>query len=297
MELRQLKYFVTVAHLGSYTQASKALFITQSTISQQIRNLEDELGVDLLIRDTRHVTLSDYGEQFYKYALKILEDAQAGVERIQDVKKLHVGTLSIGSTYSFDPLLRQTVIDFSRRYPHIRLNILSTSKEILREKLLNRELDLALSYKSTVGDERVESHLLFRSQLCLIGRKDSFKDHPKEIRVEDLANYPLALPSKGLQARDTLDSILFGSNIKLDIRLEINSIHDLMNLVGDSSLFTALSSEAIHHRDYFEAIPIVHPDGRMDGCYHFLKGPYRRASALKFVELLTENNSFNQTFS
>ena len=75
MELRQLRYFVEVARLKSYSLASKTLFITQSTISQQISKLEEELGVELLARDTRHVALSDYGEQFYPCALQVLEDA------------------------------------------------------------------------------------------------------------------------------------------------------------------------------------------------------------------------------
>ena len=98
MELRQLKYFVEVGRLGSFSLASKALFITQSTISQQIQKLEEELGVELLTRDTRHVALSDYGEQFYPCAVQVLEEARAGVDRIRDVKELKVGTLSIGAT-------------------------------------------------------------------------------------------------------------------------------------------------------------------------------------------------------
>ena len=78
MELRQLKYFVEVGRLGSFSLASKSLFITQSTISQQIRKLEEELGVELLTRDTRHVTLSDYGEQFLPCAVQVLEDMEKG---------------------------------------------------------------------------------------------------------------------------------------------------------------------------------------------------------------------------
>ena len=117
MELRQLKYFVEVGRLGSFSLASKSLFITQSTISQQIQKLEEELGVELLTRDTRHVTLSDYGEQFFPCAVQVLEEARAGAERIQDVKALQVGTLSVGATYSFGPLLKQTVLDFYRKYP------------------------------------------------------------------------------------------------------------------------------------------------------------------------------------
>ncbi len=287
MELRQLRYFVEVGRLGSFSLASKSLFITQSTISQQIQKLEEELGVELLTRDTRHVTLSDYGEQFYPCALQVLEEARAGTERIKDVKALKVGALSVGATYSFSPLLKQTVLDFYRKFPRIRLNLVITSQEDLWQKLLDRELDVALTYKSPLGDDRIESHLLFQSRLCLVGRIGELKGVGKEVSVQDLSRFPLALPSKGLQARDTLEAVLFAQNVKLDIRLEINSVRTLLDLVGSSPLVTILSEEAIQQVDGFEAVPIAHPDGRMDGCYHFLKGSYHKNAAQKFVELLT----------
>ena len=297
MELRQLKYFVEVGRLGSFSLASKSLFITQSTISQQIQKLEEELGVELLTRDTRHVTLSDFGEQFYPCAVQVLEEARAGAERIKDVKALKVGTLSVGATYSFGPLLKQTVLDFYRKYPRIRLDLVITSKEELRQKLLDRELDVALTYKSPIGDDRIESHLLFQSRLCLVGRIGELKGVGKEVCVQDLSRFPLALPSKGLQARDTLEDVLFAQDVKLDIRLEINSVRSLLDLVGNSPLVTILSEEAIHQVQGFEAVPINHPDGRMDGCFHYLKGAYHKMAAQKFVEFLKENNSFNQTLA
>lgn len=296
MELRQLKYFVEVGRLGSFSQASKALFITQSTISQQIQKLEEELGVELLTRDTRHVTLSDYGEQFLPCAVQVLEEARAGAERIKDVKALKIGTLSVGATYSFGPLLKQTVLDFFRKFPRIRLDLVITSKEDLWQKLLDRDLDVALTYKSPLGDDRIESHLLFQSRLCLVGRVGELKGVGKEVSVQDLSRFPLALPSKGLQARDTLEDVLFAQNVNLDIRLEINSVRSLLDLVGSSPLVTILSEEAINQVHGFEAVPIGHPDGRMDGCYHYLKGSYHKNAAQKFVEFLKENNSFNQTF-
>ena len=295
MELRQLKYFVEVGRLGSFSLASKSLFITQSTISQQIQKLEEELGVELLTRDTRHVTLSDYGEQFLPCAVQVLEEARAGAERIKDVKALKVGTLSVGATYSFGPLLKQTVLDFFRKFPRIRLDLVITSKEDLRQKLLDRDLDVALTYKSPLGDDRIESHLLFQSRLCLVGRVGELKGVGKEVSVQDLSRFPLALPSKGLQARDTLEDVLFAQNVNLDIRLEINSVRSLLDLVGSSPLVTILSEEAINQVHGFEAVPIGHPDGRMDGCYHYLKGSYHKNAAQKFVEFLKENNSFNQT--
>lgn len=287
MELRQLKYFVEVGRLGSFSLASKSLFITQSTISQQIQKLEEELGVELLTRDTRHVSLSDYGQQFYPSAVQVLEEARAGAERIKDVKALKVGALSVGATYSFSPLLKQTVLDYYRKYPRIRLNLVITSQEELWQKLLDRDLDVALTYKSPLGDDRIESHMLFQSRLCLVGRIGELKGVGKEVSVQDLSRFPLALPSKGLQARDTLEDVLFAQDVKLDIRLEINSVRTLLDLVGSSPLVTILSEEAIHQVQGFEAVPIAHPDGRMDGCYHFLKGSYHKNAARKFIELLT----------
>lgn len=287
MELRQLKYFVEVGRLGSFSLASKSLFITQSTISQQIQKLEEELGVELLTRDTRHVSLSDYGQQFYPSAVQVLEEARAGAERIKDVKALKVGALSVGATYSFSPLLKQTVLDYYRKYPRIRLNLVITSQEELWQKLLDRDLDVALTYKSPLGDDRIESHMLFQSRLCLVGRIGELKGVGKEVSVQDLSRFPLALPSKGLQARDTLEDVLFAQDVKLDIRLEINSVRTLLDLVGSSPLVTILSEEAINQVQGFEAVPIAHPDGRMDGCYHFLKGSYHKNAARKFIELLT----------
>ncbi|MBO7366896.1 MAG: LysR family transcriptional regulator, partial [Bacteroidales bacterium] len=76
-----------------------------------------------------------------------------------------------------------------------------------------------------------------------------------------------------------------------DIRLEINSIRYLLDLVGSSPLVTVLSEEVIHQADGFEAVPIAHPASRMDGCYHQIKGAYHKLAARKFIELLMENNS------
>ena len=119
---------------------------------------------------------------------------------------------------------------------------------MLRQKTLDHELDLALTYKSPIGDDRIESHLLFQSRLCLIARKGVLKGVGKEASVQDLTRFPLALPSKGLQARDTLESILYAQNVSLDIRLEINSVRSLLDLIANSSLVTMLSEESIRDK-------------------------------------------------
>ena len=158
--------------------------------------------------------------------------------------------------------------------------------------LLDRELDIALAYKSSISDERIDSRLLFENRLCLIGRHDELKGCPNPVPVDVLSHYPLALPFKGLQARDMLESVLFGHDVELDIRLENNSIHAVLDLVQSSPLLTILSGESVQDIKGLTAIPIDHPESRMLGCYHFLKGVYQKKATRTFIDILTENNRY-----
>jgi LysR family cyn operon transcriptional activator len=177
----------------------------------------------------------------------------------------------------------------------VKLNIFNTSTATLKQMLLDHELDVALTYKSPMDDDRIESCLLFQNSLCLIGRRDALKD-AKHVEVQTLSRYPLALPIKGLQARDTLESVLFAKNIDLDIRLELNSIHAILDLVKSGSVFTILSGEVAHGIPELRAVPIHHPEGKMYGCYHSMKGTYRKKATETFIRILTENNSFRSVF-
>ena len=82
-----------VAQTGSFSQAAKELFISQSTLSQQIQQLENEVGVKLLERNTRKVTLSEYGQEFLPYAKNLIYDAEACLGSIMDVRNMATGKL------------------------------------------------------------------------------------------------------------------------------------------------------------------------------------------------------------
>ena len=105
MELRQLKYFVNVAETNSFSEASRLLNITQSTLSQQIKQLENELGVMLFERSSHRVRLTDIGEAFLPEARHTLHAADMCIDRMNDIRGLKAGCLNIGSTFSFIPLL------------------------------------------------------------------------------------------------------------------------------------------------------------------------------------------------
>ena len=292
MEFRQLRYFVKVAELRSFSEASKALFISQSTLSQQIKQLEEELGVELLVRDSRHVSMSDYGEQYLPYAKQVLKDVDTSTERMNDVRQLKIGTLNVGATYTFCPLLADTVRDYMKKYPGIKLKIYCRSMENLREMLEHGQLDVALSYKPLQSYDDIDSHILFNSNLCVIAGKDNPVAKKERIRLAELENLPLVLPAKGLQARNAFDSLLYGQNFKFDVRLQINDLSMLLDMVSRTNLVTLLSGATIHSNKNFVAISLDHPHSEMQGSFHLLKGTYCKNATKEFLKMLVENNSF-----
>mgnify|MGYP004463806987 CR=1 FL=1 len=292
MEFRQLRYFVKVAELRSFSEASKALFISQSTLSQQIKQLEEELGVELLVRDSRHVSMSDYGEQYLPYAKQVLKDVDTSAERMNDVRQLKIGTLNVGATYTFCPLLADTVRDYMKKYPGIKLKIYCRSMENLMEMLEHGQLDVALSYKPLQSYDDIDSHILFNSNLCVIAGKDNPVAKKERIRLAELENLPLVLPAKGLQARNAFDNLLYGQNFKFDVRLEINDLSMLLDMVSRTNLVTLLSGATIHSNKDFVAISLDHPHSEMQGSFHLLKGTYCKNATKEFLKMLVENNSF-----
>ena len=123
MELRQLKYFVKVAETLNFSEAAKILCVTQSTLSQQVKQLESELGTELLTRGSHKVAFTEAGSELLPHAQQTLNEAEMCKIRIKDLNSLSTGKLNIGVTYSFSPILTETLITFVKMYPKISLNI------------------------------------------------------------------------------------------------------------------------------------------------------------------------------
>jgi LysR family cyn operon transcriptional activator len=294
MELRQLKYFQKVAELQNFSEASRQLNITQSTLSQQIKKLEDELNVTLLLRDSHHVQLTDIGEAILPAINRTLRDANACKEIINDVQELNYGTLTIGATQSFTLLLKETILDFMKLYPGIKLTIHCQAMEQLMQMLDKEEIDIAISYRpKTPLFDTIESRTLFSSQLCVVVSETHPLAYKDFIRLSELEQYNLALPTKGTQARNTFDVITKNMELRLKIGVEVSAIHMLLDLVRGTRFVTVLSKTTILQYDGLKAIPIKHPGCGMEGSYHIRKGAYLKRATRQFLQMLSEKNSFN----
>jgi DNA-binding transcriptional LysR family regulator len=170
MELRHLRYFVAVAEELHFTRAAERLHIAQPPLSQQIRALETELGVQLFERTRRSVALTDAGHALLIRARAMLSVAQALPEELQRVARGEVGQLRIGfsSTLPLTKLLRDVVADHRRSLPGVALNLREMHSQLQFDSLRRGELDVGLVRYNERAPEGIRLEVLRRDPLRLV---------------------------------------------------------------------------------------------------------------------------------
>lgn len=289
MELRHLKYFVMVAETLNFSEAAKRLYVTQGTLSQQIQQLEGEIGAQLFGRTRHSVALTEAGEELLPLAIRTIEDSETCSNRMRDLKGALAGTLRIGTTPSFSSLLTDTVRKFIKEHPGVQLKIQSETAGELIEMLRRKELDLALAFKPAMAYEELESEPLFRNSLSAVMRKDHPLASRKFLTLEDLESHRIVLPGKGLQARRAFDRYLGLDTRKLDVTVEVNDPNLIMDIVQSTNLITVISSLASYYRTNLVAIPLEGGNYSMVGCVHRHKEGYRKRAADIFIDMLRDS--------
>lgn len=290
MELRQLKYFEKACELKNFSEASRMLHISQSTLSQQIKQLEDELNVLLFDRIGKRIIPTEAGLAFLPFARNSILEAENGKQIIKDLKGIMTGTLNIGVTYSLSHLLTCSITEFKKTYPGIKVIInFGTSKEqikLLEEKLV----DCVLSFEPEEIDEEYDKIKLFSSRLYFIVHESSPLAHLSSISLKRLQNIELILPAVGFATRMKTDEICCNNNITLNTVMEINDVQTIINLIRKGNWGTILTKAAIKDEPDLKAIPILSAEILTSQAYLFWpKGSYRKKSAIEFAEFVQKS--------
>lgn len=192
MELRHLRYFVTVAEAQSFTQAAKKLFTTQPSLSQQIKDLEHEVGVQLLDRSARLIQLTPEGEVFLQHAQDALNSAQLAMQAARQVaqqrqQQIHIGFLNVAEIKLLPTLLQQ----LKQHMPNLQLHIQSLTCLEQIQALKNASLDLAFT-RYALKDPHYGNILVLEEPLYLVAAKKLYlSDAP--ISAEQLSQQTLIL--------------------------------------------------------------------------------------------------------
>ena len=170
MELRHLRYFIAVAELKGFSHASRQLYVAQSAISEQIADLEHELGVALLSRSRRQVTLTEQGEVFLEEAKRIIASADHAVEMVRRSARGEIGTLRIGFfTNGVGEFFSNLIREFRLRHPDVRLTLFEMAALQQMEALANDKIDVAFTRPlDRRFEDQLEAEVLFEEPIVAV---------------------------------------------------------------------------------------------------------------------------------
>lgn len=186
MDLKQMEYFITIADSGSISLAAKTLHMSQPPLSIQIKNLEEELGTTLFIRDSRHIELTESGKIFYKRAQGILSLSKTTVDEIADINKkrsFHVGITPTTISF-FLPYLKKLV----SKYPNIHFEIYDDDTFTLVDLLKNGAIEAAC-IRTPVNLGSIQAISLKKEKMIIASNHAL----PQKISLKDMQNKPLIL--------------------------------------------------------------------------------------------------------
>jgi DNA-binding transcriptional LysR family regulator len=191
MNLQQLRYFLGAAEHGSFTAAARSLYIAQPSLSEQVRQLEAELGVDLFARVGRGIVLTEAGRAFRPEAERVLASVEQARDAVRGVRELRGGTLSFGMFGTASGyLIADLVGDFRKRYPDVRLRLVGQNSSLVADAVRAGRLEAALVVLP-VDDDGLDVRPVHREELIVVSRAPERLVEP--MTIERLAALPLVL--------------------------------------------------------------------------------------------------------
>ena len=171
MSPSSLRYLLAVAEHQSFTKAAEALYVSQPTLSQQVKQLEELLDVQLLDRSGRAIRLTDAGEVYVSYARRALGELDAGRRAIHELQDLTRGSLRLGVTPITDYLAAPLLDTFNTRYPSITLNAVEMPQDDIEACVTEDRIDIGIAFTNNFSKEsrsnEIDTHTLFIEPLNL----------------------------------------------------------------------------------------------------------------------------------
>jgi LysR family nitrogen assimilation transcriptional regulator len=261
MDLRQLRYFLRIAEVGSFTRAAESLRIAQPSLSQHVQVLEDELGVELLTRHARGVTPTDIGLILCDHARTILLDVERAKEAIQSSSENPAGEVTVGlPTSACRGLAVPLISAVADRYPRISIHLVEAMSGSLDEWLQAGRLDVALLYERHALENIVATEIM-TEDLFLIVPKDHRLNGRASIHFGELADVPIVLPSRPHIIRAVVEQAAAHARIAPNVVVDCDSLPGLVQLVrhGYATMFPVFGVAEEIKRGEMSAIAVLSP--------------------------------------
>ena len=295
MELRHLRYFKVVAEMQHFHRAAEKLFITQPALSNQIKQLEEELNTKLFVRVGRNVKLSESGELVLSAAQRILNEVELLKETVSDIELGQSGSLKLGVLQSINALyLRKLVVEFDREHPNISLQIEEMTNHEIEVNLISGDIDIGIGFILPKDYPKIDTEMLFHENWKLI-MPHSHSDLSQAILQGKTHNLKAVLLPERFETRKIVDKYFADNEIKYTNLTVVNSISSILSLVENGHCFSILPEafsviKSKHKLALFDLNPPLAP--RSIGLL-LAKDRMRKKTAQKFCALIKSQLSVN----
>jgi DNA-binding transcriptional LysR family regulator len=301
MDLRTLRYFITVLEAGSLSRAAGSLYVAQPALTAQIKKLEAELGTQLFDRSHAGVTPTPAGMQLYEDARRLLSDAEAVRERIQRLPQGPEGSVTVAAPFLLASLLLGPVLAaLKRSHPRIRVFVLDDLSLVVRKAMLDRRADVGILVDTPQVDG-LRCAPLVRESIYICGqdtdgmvapllrrparRRGAGAEHP-EIDFAQAAQLPLVLQSRRFSIRQNVEEAAASLGVALNVVHEHDSARVIRSLYQCGAGFTftpacSLADSPHPNREGWVVARVVRP--QLQRSYHLATAADRPVDAVTQV--------------
>jgi len=291
MELRQLRYLVALADEQHFTRAAAREHIAQPALSQQIRRLEQEVGLALVERTTRKVTVTEAGKTLVARARRILSEVDAAKAEMQALAGVRAGHVSVGTMHTMGPVdVSHALAVFHERHPAVELTVREQSSEELAEMLRDDVLDLAfLSVTERIETQGLVLRQLVSEELVAVLPHDHPLATRKRLRMAELADEQFVSYREGARLRELLTYAAHQAGFEPQIKLESNESERIRRLVARGMGVAILpQSDADRSAGHLAVAALTGPSLRRDITLACREGRRLSPAAAEFLELSKE---------
>jgi len=245
MELRHLRYFVALADCLSFTRAAANVHVTQSTLSHQIRQLEEEIGQTLFERIGRKVVTTEAGELFLAYATRALREVDQGIATLRPGGGGLTGRVRIGATHTFNVgLIPDCVAVFLGRHPTVQVRVDELAADEIVAALHASELDIGIAYRPSAQTD-LWFEPLYNEEMVLVVAHDHPMAARKRIRMVELHQQRLVLLPPRFATRALLEQCFKAAGAEPVVAAEMSAIGPMLGLVQRMPIGCIVATHAI----------------------------------------------------
>lgn len=233
MNLRDLEYLIAVYKLGNFSRAAEQCFVSQPTLSGQLKKLEEELGVTLMERSTRTVMFTEAGERVVAEAMQVLAGVKRITEAAAEFEDPLAGDFNLGLIPTVGPfLLPQIVSPLHVRFPQMKLLLHELRTEVLLQRMLDGEIDAAILAKLDWSTPLEEWFLYTEPLLLAVPEHHPLAKHKGLLDQSELEGQSLLLLEDGHCLRDQAIGVCFSAGAHEDARYKATSMDTLLHMIS-----------------------------------------------------------------